>query len=328
MSRFSRVVAPVLGMMLAVSGLKAHAELPTTAIGDNTFIVAKVELAKIDPTTLRTTVKALLGDMAAMAEQGLGEYDKKYKELVDAGAQSFALVMDAADTKNEPEPVIYIGVKAGADINGLKDAVLKDMAAKPAAEQMDVETAGDYLVMHKKGTAIPAGNGARAAEFNTGFADGGDKALVLVFAPNASLRADLKAKLVKDAPPPPFNVVAPLLLESKYAAFGVGLGESPAVVANVLAADDVSAQSMLTEANKGIAQLRTQADAMKAQGGPGAMQGGMMTAIADAIKVSQAGTKFTVNVDLKAVAPTLMQIVPMMMMRGAGSAAPGGAGGQ
>jgi len=314
-SMLKHKIAAVTAMFVAMLGMKAQASLPAlpdTAIGDKTFLVIQLDGAKMDQASVRATAMAVLGEQAAMAGEGLDKYQKKHEALTAAGVVSGTMVFDVTDegVKN-PKPVVYIQVKAGSDLAVVKKSLLEDMTPEDQAKTQ-FSDGGNVLVMYEKDTVLPKqGSPAQAKAFAEAINSAGEKAVAVAFIPNEAIRAQVTKNLAH-AQPEIANMV-PLLVNSKSMTLSAKLGEAPTLDLAVEAADANAAKSLSDQVNGFVDQLREMAEQFKQNPMPQMQaQAANITALAEALKPVQNGSRLTMSLQGKGVAPMLM---PMLMMQ-------------
>jgi hypothetical protein len=324
--KISRAAA-VLALALVCGRASAEApQLPAKAVGDDTWLVVHVNAAKLDPDSIDQSLQAILGPQAAMAQQAMSDFRTKYKEIVDAGAQSMTIVASGpvGDGK-EPNGVGYIKLKPGTD-HAAVEKKIRDEQAKSGtkdADNTEFLNDGDYLIVHKKGTPMPAGGASDRTKLFTDALGSSEKSLVFAFVPTPDIRTKMKesAKGNNDAPDWAKNL-GPQLSDAKWMSVDVNLGAAPTIGVTAQAADDASAKSIADSVTQGQQQLQTMADQMK-QNPQGAAFAGALGALADALKPTQAGSKVSLTIDGAKVGPAVQTMIPMLLMgRQGGGVAP------
>ncbi len=308
--------------VLSLASLSVRAELPAlpgNAIGDDSVAIIQLNPGKLDPASVKASVKAILGGQAGMADEGLNSFQAKYDEIIKAGAQSMTMVFGTPAKKgDEPKGAAYVQMKPGTDPAALQKLIQADMKG-PEAEQSVFETSGNFLVMHKKDVALPTkASPEQQKALAAAVSDAGDKAIVIAFAPTEAARAQLTAGLAdnKDMPPPAVDAAA-ALINAKWVSLAVALGDAPALGVTVQAADDASAKKLVEQINGGIKEAQDQA-----KGNP---FGAMVMPLLDALKPVQQGTKITLGIDGKTLAP-IAQMVAQFAGASRGQAQPRGPG--
>jgi hypothetical protein len=112
--------------------------------------------------------------------------------------------------------------------------------------------------------------------------------------------------------------LAPLIADSKWIKMELSLGDAPAIGVALQAADDTSANGIVTAVGQGTQMLRDQGAQLKQAGPQLAAMGDALTSLADALKPKQDGSAVTMSVDGKTVGPIVSQILPMLMGAGGG----------
>jgi hypothetical protein len=320
------LVAVVMAGVCAFSLRAAPPELPSSAVGGDTYVVANMDVSKMTPDAVDAAAKAVLGQNFAMAQQGLQKYRDKYKEYADTGAEHVTFVASGDPTKGEkePEPVVYVKLKPGTDHAAVEKKIREEQAKEgnAKADEMEFANQGDFLVMHKKGTALPSGGDAVKAKAFSEILGNSDSAFSVAFLPTDAIRTKMKDEMKAD-PNQPLSAIAPLLADSKWIKLDVQLGDSPKLGLNLMAADETSAKKMVDTAQQGAQQLKAQADQMKQAGPQFAGMAEALGGLADALKPTANGSKVALSVDGKTVGPIVSNFMPMIMGAG-GAGGPGG----
>jgi hypothetical protein len=319
----ARTASLALAAICCRAALAAAPELPPSAIAADTFVVVHMNVAKVDPASVEASAKALLGQQAAMAASGLDKYKAKYAEYTSTGAEAVTFVMSGdPDQEKKPEPIIYVKLKPGADFDAAAKKVRDEQAKEAKGQDMEISHQGDFMVLHTKATALPTGGSADRAKSFGEVLGSADQAVSVAFIPTDKIRSKMKEDIKNNKDQPAWaQTMAPLLADSKWLMVGAQLGDSPTIGLTLQAADDAGAKGIADSITQGGQQLKAQADQMK-QGGP--QFAGMATAmggLADALKPTQNGSKVSLNIDGKAIAPAVANFLPFMMM-GAGGGAP------
>lgn len=330
----SRLKLAAAGMVLALACApltRAAVKVPESAVAADTFLVAHVNMSKIDPVQIDAAIKAVMGANAPAVNKGMDEYKDKFKEMTDAGVESLT-IFASGDPTGDKEPIglAYAKLKPGAD-HAAAEAKFKEEQAKEAAkhpdqkgDEADVTWEGDYMVLHKKGTDLPkGGDGARAKMFTEAFSST-DKALDVVFVPTDPIRAKMQehAKEAGAGGPPWAKDAAEAAAAAKSASIGVTLGESPSLDVMVNAADEAGAKKLADATTEGANMLKAQAAQLKQAGPQLAPMADAMNAIAGSLVPKQDGAKVSLMIDAKTVGPAVGQIVPMFMGGAGGAGAP------
>jgi hypothetical protein len=306
-------------------------KLPDSAYADDTYAIIHLDGAQVDPEKVEAAAKALLGPQAAMATEGLAKYKEKYTEYRAAGAESLTLVMSGdPNAEKKADPVGYLKLKAGTDPTALMAKIKADQAKEAKQPEMEMAQDGDFVVMHTKGVDLPKGGSNVTKKSFTEILGTADKAVSIAFVPTEQIRAKMKEDVAKDKTQPAWaQSLGTFLSDSQWLLMDVGLGDSPKIGATVQAADEAGAKGIADAVTQGGQQLKAQADQMKAGGPQFAPMADALGGIADALKPTQTGSKVSLSIDGKTVAPAVMNFLPFIMM-GAGSGgpkpAPGGAG--
>ena len=326
--KLSRATA-ALALALVCVRVQAEApQLPATAIADDTYAVATMSVAKVDPTSLEAAAKAVLGQNFAMAQGGLAKYKEKYAAYSDSGAESVTFVM-SGDPEQKKEPVAYLKLKPGADHAAIETKIRADQAKEGKADETDFSNEGDFLVMRKKGSDLPKGGAADRAKTFTEILGAADKALTIAFTPTDAIRAKMKQDMKADPNSPPWaQSLTPLLADSKSVMLEVSLGDAPKIGLALQAADEAGAKGIVDAAGQGAAQLKTNADQMRQGGAQLAGMADSLGALADALKPTQYGSKVTLSLDGKTIGPVVSNFLPFLMMGGGGGARPAPGAGQ
>ncbi len=311
---FRKRVSIALMAVLSIVSVKARAEfpaLPGTAIGDDSIAVIHFNTAKFDPASVKASVKAILGAQAGVADEGIKKFSDKYDEVIKSGAQSMTMVVGSAAKKgDEPRMAAYIQMKPGSDAAAIQKAMTADMKDSEAADAV-FEKSGNFLVMHKKGEDLPTkASDTQAKALAAAVTDAGDKAIVIAFAPTEGARAQLTAELAeKQDMPAPAAEAAAAFINAKWVTLSVTLGDAPALGIGVQASDDASATKLMDQINAGLKEAldKTKENPLFAMAVP----------LLDALKPTKAGSKITMGIDGKTIAP-----MAQMLAGFAGAAGP------
>ena len=315
--------AAVLALAVLCARVQSAVELPATAITDDTYVVANMSMAKLDPASLEASAKVILGANIAMAQEGLTKYKAKYDDYVSTGAESVTIVMSGDPSQGkEPEPVVYIKMKAGSDHKALEDKIKAEQAKEGKPQETEISNDGDFMVMRKKGTALPTAGSADRAKSFMDLLGAGDRAFVLSFIPNDKVRAQMKEKLKADPSQPAWmQTLSPFMADSKSVVLEAKIGDAPNLGVSVTAADEASAKGISDAVVQGSQQLKEHAGQMKQAGPQFAGMADAFNSLADALKPAQSGSKVELSIDGKVVGPAVSNLLPLMMM-GAGGGGP------
>ena len=327
MSRLTARVA-VLSLALMCGRVNAAApQLPASAIADDTYLVATISVAKLDPASLDAAAKAVLGAQAAMVADGLAKYKAKYDEYAGTGAEAVTFVLSGTpqqEGKPDPEPVVYVKFKPGSDQAMAEKKVREAQAKEGKPDEMEITHEGDFMVMHKKGTEMPKSPSADRARAFAEILGNAEKAVTFAFNPTDKIREDMKKALKPDASKPAWvQAMSPFLGDSKWTLIEAKFGETPTIGMTIQAADEAGAKGISDAVAQGGQQLKAQADQMKQAGPQFAGMVDAMSSLADVLKPVQAGSKVSLNIDAKAVGPAVSNLLPFLMM-GAGGGGPRG----
>jgi hypothetical protein len=333
-SRLKLAAGMVLTLACAAPVSRAAVTVPESAVGPDTFMVAHVNMTKVDPAQIDASIKAVMGPAAPAVNKGMDEYKDKFKEMTDAGVESLTIVA-SGDPDKEPVGVGYAKLKSGAD-HAAAEAKFKEEQAKEAAkhpdakpDEADVTWEGDYMVIHKKGEALPkGGDSARAKQFAEAFS-ATDKALDIVFVPTDKIRTQMKEQAKQAAGGPPWaTAAAEAASDAKSASIGITLGETPSLDVMINAADEAGAKKLVDATNEAANMLKAQAAQFKQAGPQLAPMADAMNAIAGSLQPKQDGAKVTMAIDAKTVGPAVSQLIQTYFAgAGAGGGAPPAKGG-
>ncbi len=320
--------AAVFAVALICGRVQAAApQLPATAIAEDTYIVATVNVAKLAPASLDASAKAVLGAQAAMVADGLAKYKAKYDEYAGTGAESVSFVMSGVpnqDGKPDPEPVVYVKFKAGSDQAAAEKKVREAQAKEGKPDDMEITHEGDFMIMHKKGAELPKASSADRARAFAEILGDAEKAVTVAFNPTDKIRENMKKDLKPDASKPAWlQAMMPFLSDSKWAVIDAKFGDAPVIGIAIQAADEAGAKGISDSVTQGGQQLKAQADQMKQAGPQFAGMVDAMNSLADVLKPTQAGSKVSLSIDAKAVGPAVTNLLPFIMMgAGGGGASP------
>lgn len=293
-------------VMCAVIVHAAPLDLPPNAIGADTFFVAKLNPAGIDPAAVEATFKAALGDDAGQADKLLEGFKLRHERFSSKGVDTVTVVMRGdPNTPQGPDPIFYAKMKPDADRAALEKMV-RDELGEANADMMDVTSDGDFMLFRKKGVEAPTdASDERRKLFEEALGDSnkpGVGALICTEAMVAGVQRDVQ----HGAP----EGLATLVNAGKWFRFEVTLGESPKAEVIIHAAD--------ADGGKQIADgLTSLGNAMKAQAAIIKNAGGKATAAAENIetvadvmsKAEQNNENVAVTVDSKAIGMMLREIV-------------------
>jgi hypothetical protein len=304
--------------LAAVTAQAAPPKLPATAIAEDTFFVATLNLAKLDPASREAAAKAALGDKAGDVEEMLTAYKAHYEKFAGKGAQTATIVMrgDPDQQQQGPEPVMYVSLKAGADHEALEKQI-REEEGENNPQPMEISHDGDFMVMRKKGQELPAtGSEERAKLFSDALGNAEKPAVAVLIFNEAMLKGVQKA--VGQGMPP---ALATLATDSKSMRLEVTLGEGMGAEITLQGADEEAAKR-LADAVTGLGDLiRAEIPQMKqavlqppvraaVQVKPMLEMVEPLTAIAEALKPEQAGAKVTIKADAK-VAGAMFRVVAL-----------------
>lgn len=280
-------------------------KLPVGAIAEDTFLVARVDLAKADPAVLEATAKAALEDKAEVADGLLGPFKEHYPQYKEKGIESAAVVMSGdPDAASEPRSAFYLKLKEGAD-HAPVEAMIREQAGEKAVEKMEIAGDGDFVIVRPKlaeGAEAPPRSEEREKLFAEAWGDGTPGAAatgVVIF--NDAMTAGIERDAQHGAPAGLVTIVK----QSKWLRADVTLGEKPGITVAFRAADD--------EGAKGIAEaLGSVRDMLKAQvatirglaanAGPEvADMADAMGAFAEAMDARTSGAEAVLRLDAKAI---------------------------
>ena len=323
----SRLTARAAAAALALAVLCARAQaaapqLPASAIVADTYAVILVDIAKVDPASVQASANALLGAQAAMATEPLAKYKAKYDEFTGIGAATVTIVVGGEmDGPKPPEPVVYVSLKPGSDVAAAEAKVRELQAKEGKGDQMEVTHDGDFLVLHSKGSELPKEGAADRAKSFTDLIGSGDKAVSIAFIPTDKIRAKMKANIKNDPNQPPYAAaLGTNLSDSKSLVIDLKLGDAPTIGMTVDAADDAGAKGISDAITAAGTDLKTKAAQMKAGGEQFAPMADAMTSLADALKPAAAGSKVSLSLEGKIIAPAVANLLPFIM--GAAGGAP------
>lgn len=327
--RFSCLVL----MAFAALGVRAGTpKLPANAIAEDTFFVATVDLAKVEPATLEATAKAALGDKAGDVDDLLTLYKTHHEKYAGKGAESVTLAMRGDPDKQQgPEPIFYVKFKAGAD-HGEVEKQIREQEGENNPEALEITHDGDFMVLRKKGAQPPeAGSEERTKLFTDALGDC-EKPAVAALIFNDAMVKSIDKDIGHGAPP----ALADFVKEAKSLRIELTLGQMVAAEVTIQTADEDAAKRV-ADAVTGLGEtIKAQVAQMKqafagappqvaAQMGPIGEIADAMSAVAEAVKPQQAGAKVTISVDAKTVGAVLRMTASVRKMEAAN--APGGKGG-
>lgn len=305
----TRLVSCLVVMALgALAAQAAPPKLPANAISDDTFIVATVDLAKIDPAVLTASAKAALGEKAGDADEMLNGYKTRYEKFAGKGAESVTIVMRGdPDQQKDPEPVFYVKFKPDADRAAVEKQIREEEGeANPLP--MEISNDGEFMVLRKKGVELPAaGSEKRTTLFAEALGDS-DKPAVGALIFNAAMIKSMQKDVGRGAPAGALTIVT----DSKWLRMEMTLGAATKAQMTIQTADEDAGKrvsdaivalgdfmkAQVAQMKQAFAQLPPQAGAQMAQLGDMA---DAMSAFAEAFKPAQDGAKVIVTADAKAV---------------------------
>src|SRR5947209_2459693 len=113
-SRFLSCFA--VAMSVAIRLRAAPSVVPTNAIGEDTFLVATINLAKVDPAVAQATAKAAFGEKAGDMDDLLAGFKTYHEKYATTGAETVTVVMSGdPDKQSERQPIFYIRFKPDSD---------------------------------------------------------------------------------------------------------------------------------------------------------------------------------------------------------------------
>jgi hypothetical protein len=289
----------------AVLSLVARAEplkLPAGAITDDTFLVARAELAKAEPAVLEATAKAALEDKADVADELLGPFKEHYAQYKEKGIESAAVVM-SGDPDASTRSAFYFRLKAGTD-HGPIEAMIREQAGDKAMEKQEIAGDGDFVIVRPKlaeGAEAPAASEEREKLFKEAWGDGSRGAATGVVIFNDAMIAGVERDAQHGAPPGLVTIAK----QSKWLRADVTLGEKPEVTVAFRGADEEGAKGLAEAVGSVRDALKVQIAAMRALGAnAGAEVADMadaMSAIAEAMEAKVDGAEAVIHVDAKAM---------------------------
>jgi hypothetical protein len=327
--KISRATAAgIAALTLALIGARVQAEgvkLPASAIGAETFAIITMSIPKMDPASVEAAAKAVMGSSFASVQDGLTKYSEKYKEMSDSGAETVSIVVTGKPDDKEPNASVYVKMKPGADHAAAEKKIREAQAKEPGGDDMDITNEGDFLVMRKKGAEVIKGSeGERASTFSQ--VANTDKALSVVFVPTEAIRAKMNQP-VGEATPEWGKAAVPLLAASKWMSLDVSLGETPNLGVTLQAADEAGAKGIADAVAQGSQQLKAQAAQLQQAGPQAAPMAQAFSGLADSLKATQSGSKISMSIDGKVIAPAVANLLPFMMNAGGAGGPPRKPGG-
>jgi hypothetical protein len=329
----SRLVLSLLFLTFATTRSQgAPLTLPATAIADDTFFVATIDLTKVDPATLEATAKAALGEKAGELDDLLAQYKTHHEKYAGKGAESATVVLRGdPDSGPGPEPIFYVRFKPGADHAALEKQIHDD-EGENNPEALEITHDGDFMLLRKKGVTAPEqGSADRAKLFNEALGDS-DKPAVALLIFNEAMTKSIQKDIGQGAP----AGLGELAKDSKSIRLELTLGQAVAADVTIRSADEEAAKR-IADAVSGLGDfIRAQVAQMKqafaqippqaaAQMAPLKEIADAMVSLADAFKPQQSGTTVTMKADAKAAGAMLMVVTRGMKMEAAN--APAGKGG-
>lgn len=243
-----RKTIPVLLIILLSRASLRGAPLPPTAIEENTVLLMHVDLARIDPTSVRSTVRDVLSGVApqsaAGADLAMAGLQVAYEAITNAGLQSVNLVVTARKDDQPPDWVAYIQVRSGSD----EAALQKMLTAQTKPEEMPkFAHVGGYLVEYGHDQELPSrGSPARAKLFAEAMAESGPGAsATIAIVPNDQIRALAGAVPTAGLSQATADII-PFVLKSRWALIVANLGRAPCIGVTIRAEDEPGAE-YLTE---------------------------------------------------------------------------------
>ncbi len=331
MLKFASIPLFVLALVAGVP-LVIAAPLPTTAIEENTVLLARFDLSRVDPTSVRATARDVLSaaapQSAPSADLALAGLQIAHEALVNAGLQSVNVVVTARKDDQPPDYAAYLQLRPGSD----ETAVRKMLTEHSKPEEMPkFAHVGSYLVLYGHDQELPAaGSAARAKIFAEAMAETGSQAtLAIAFVPNDQVRA--LANVIPTAGiSPQLADVIPFVLKSRWAVIVASLGKSPGIGATIRAEDEAAA-AYLTEKLKalsGDAPSSTddepkdpKAKPVPKHPAPGGGPGDAAEIAAGAIHPVRHGTKISFSVQGAAMKRLAAALIPSAARAGQAAAA-------
>ena len=280
----------------------APLKLPANAIAGDTFLVATVDLAKANPAILEASAKAVLGEKAGKVDSLLSGFKTHYEKYAGKGAESVTVVLRYdPDPRKGFQPIFYVKFKPGADHAAVEKQIREEEGENnPAA--LEISHDGDFMVLRQKGLELPsAGSEERTKLFAEALGDS-DKPVIGALIFNDAMVKGLREDVGHGAPPG----LVPMATDSKWLRMEMTLGEAVKMEVTIQTADE-EAGKRVADAVTGLgdfikAQIAAQMKQAAAQADPHFGEFvDAMTAIAEAFKPQQTGTKVTVTADAKAV---------------------------
>ncbi len=229
---------------IILTAICSAAPLPPTAIEDNTVLLMHVDLARIDPTSVRGVVRDVLTGVApqyvAGADTALAVFQVGYESLTSAGLQSVNLVLTTRKDDQPPDWAAYIQVRPGSDETALRKMLTAD---KKDEEIPKFAHVGGFLVEYGHDQELPShGSPTRAKVFAEAMSDAGrDATVTLALVPNDQIRALAGAVPTAGLSPAAADII-PFLLKSRWVLVVASLGRNPGVGVTIRAEDEPGAQ--------------------------------------------------------------------------------------
>jgi hypothetical protein len=322
-----RISCLLLLTLFSLATRAAPLNLPPTAIADDTFIIATLDLTKLDPATLEATAKAALGEKAADADDLLGSFKTHYEKFAGKGAESITAVISGdPDQQKGPKTIFYVRFKQGAD-HAAVEKQIRDSEGEGNPTPLEIIHEGDFMLIHEKGSEPPqAGSEPRAKRFTDALADSDKPAAVVVIFNDAMIKS-VKKDVGHGAPPG----VQTLVEDSKSIRMDATLGDAVKGEVVIETADEEAATRMMgaiTGLGEFMSAQVTQMKQAFVQAPPQALgqlgpQMATMRELADAaailaeaFKPQQSGTKITLPADAKVLGAILKTVILSQKMMG------------
>jgi RNA polymerase sigma factor (sigma-70 family) len=308
----------------AQANLETHSlELPSSAILADTFVLINIDQSKLDANSIDQTVQTLLGPLAGMAAPKVQMIENETKLMTDAGIESLTIVVSGDPTGPvEPAMTGYVKLKPGTDHATVQQFIRnQQLELLPVhgnkAALLDMSDDGDFIVVRGKGlpTSDAPADPGRAKQFSSGLSTG-NEAVQLVFVHTDKIRGEIKESVSKDPGAPAWATdLSKTVSECQSAGVGLSLGNSPVLELSVQAADADGAKTLANSIDQGLQMLKVRTQQLGQQAGAPQLISipTVLAALTDSLKPKQEGTKVSLNIEGKLLAPAIGNLIPMLI---------------
>ena len=311
LSRIGRGAAVALFAFAALAPRTSPAQEAKPAAGPVDWaVMVKVDLAKLNPASVRSAAQAAMGPMAKAADLPLQQYEQAYDRATKAGVQGVRLAVGLpGGPGQEPAGAFLVSLKPGADVEAVKQLVAGSVGPAQAAK-LDYQQSGNTLLVHETGSPMPSTTPEKAKAFADAFAAAGDRAVVVAMVPDDAMRQQLDGLLAKGSPPPLAKEMLPTLLQSQWITLGLALGEDSNVKITVEQPDKAGADKLLALADQGLGQLKQMTAQLRSQGHD--QQANTFDGMIDPLRPTQDGARLTSTLNTPVTAMAVSILLPSL----------------